>query len=71
MSNVGQCLPNKRLLALVMIGGLLLIFLAVIGFGIPNLAFRLIFIAWMLFLVLMAIASWYWWGRGIFKQKHP
>jgi hypothetical protein len=28
----------------------------------------LIFILWMIFLIVIAVAAWHWWGKGIFRE---
>jgi len=56
-------------MAFVVVLAALLIFLNAIGFGFPNATLRLIFILWMIFLIVMALAAWRWWGRGMFKPR--
>jgi hypothetical protein len=38
---------------------------------VSNLALRLAFVVWGIFLIIIAVSSWHLWNRGIFKQKHP
>jgi len=58
-------------IALVVGAGALIIFLAVTGFGSWNLSSRWIFVLWGAFLIVMALAGYYWWGKGIFKPRPP
>jgi hypothetical protein len=58
-------------MAFVIVVAAVLIFLNAVGFGFSNPTLRLVFILWMVFLIVMALAAWHWWGRGIFKPKTP
>jgi len=71
VSGTGKRPLHKRAIEFVIIVAALLIFLAAIGLGVSNLALRLAFIVWGVFLIIIAVSSWHLWGREIFKQQHP